>query len=382
MHRILLLLGMVLALSGSAWALIGVPCDPERDFTEVVLLDHWKQLPHKNQEESKARVDEVNAKLGRAAWKYDPTPNHSVYECLSYGASTIADWWALEMGWKLDRYKSYAHGGTEQGFNPRKLEVRYRHRTRSNPLHYAQVGIRAEDRCPVTGEWVPIRPSGYARLLVEREPDSIVDPVDGITHVYKSTDYPMEGEWYWVVAKNHDKKGVEAKLKQALADHGPLYVQFEIPNKHLLFGTHGPVVIGWGKLASGATVFICHDSYGNFDKTHQQDDRGANAYRYVTANEIDEAIVFPHRPVVRAVRAGEGVRVSFLNRAGHPLRVRKARYLDAAGKEHEMDLAQRGSYLIPAGAVKGATVTVVVEADYYMAKGGKGYRITVPISSR
>ena len=366
-------------LASTAWALIGTPCDPETDFTDVTLIDHWKQLPHKNQEESKERVDAVNARLGRPAWKYDPTPNHSVYECLSYGASTIADWWAVEYGWKPGTYSSYSHGRAESGFNPRKLELRYRHRFKTNPINYAMVGIKPEDRCPVTGEWVPITPGGFARLLVENDKESLVDPVDGVTFTYAGTDYPLEGKWVSVIGKNWNKKNAERKLIQAVRDFGPLYVQFEMPGKHFLFGTHGPVVIGYGKAPNGKTAFIVHDSYGDFPKDHQQDKDGANAYRYVVAEEIDEAFAFPHRPVVCAVRATNGVVVKITNRAGKPLRVRRASVIDPAGKEQEIDVGGRSAYVLPASMARESTLTFHVEADYYMDEDGKAQKITVPI---
>lgn len=369
-------------LASSAWALIGTPCDPEKDLTDVYLVDHWKDLPHKNQEETKERVDQVNAKLGRAAWKYDPRPNKSVYECLSYGASTVADWWAVEYGWKLETYSSYANGRQETGFNPRKLELRYRHAFKKSPLHYAMVGFRPGDRCPVTADWIPITPGGYARLLVESAPESLLDPVDGVTFTYAATDYPFEGTWVSIIGKNWNKKGAEQKLVQAIKDFGPMFVQFERPKQHFLFGTHGPVVIGFGKNAGGKTVFIVHDSYGDFPKDHQQDKDGANAYRYVVADELDEAIAFPHRPVVRAVRSANGIEVSILNVAGKPLHVRSARWIDGSGKEQEMDLSGRSSFLIPAGAAREKTITVSVAADSYMDEDGKAQRLTVPVAER
>ncbi|MFZ2955741.1 MAG: hypothetical protein WA705_02445 [Candidatus Ozemobacteraceae bacterium] len=378
MHRTIAFLICLCFLATSAWALIGTPCDPDKDFTDLYLIDHWKVLPHKNQEESKERVDQVNTKLGRPAWKYDPTPNKSVYECLSYGASTVADWWAAEYGWKPESYTSYTHGGKETGFNPRKLELRYRHRSKMNPLQYPLVGIKADDRCPVTGEWVPITPAGFARLLVESDPDSLVDPIDGVTFTYAGGNYPFEGKWVSIIGKNWNKKNAEQKLIQAIRDFGPLYIQFEMPNKHFLFGTHGPVVIGYGKVST-STVFIVHDSYGDFPKEHKQDDKGANAYRYIVADEIDEAFGFPHRPVVRAVRSPKGIQVSIMNLSGKPLHVRRIRWIDAAGKEQEMDMSSRSSYLAPASAVKEKTITVSVEADYYMDEDGAAQRVTVPI---
>ena len=192
--RMLMVLVFLLSAVGPAQALIGTPCDPEKDFQDVVLLDHWKNLPHKNQEETKARCDEVNQNLGRPAWTYNPKPNTPLYECLSYGAAGIAEWWALETGRKLGTYRSYAHGGQEIGFNPRKLALRYRELAKSNPVHYAMTGIQKGNRCPITNDWVPIRPTGFARILTNTKPDQISDPIDGVTFSYQANDYPMEQE--------------------------------------------------------------------------------------------------------------------------------------------------------------------------------------------
>lgn len=362
----------------AAFALIGTPCDPETDFSERYLVSHWKSLPHKNQEETAARCDQVNAKAGKPIWKYDPTPNTPLYACLSYGASTMADWWAQELGWKLPTYVSYTNGSVEQGFNPRKLEVRYRKRAKWNLLVYAMA--RWTDHDPITGEPVPIRPKGYARLLTDDDEETLGDKIDGRSFAYKATDYPMEGDWFAVVSKNWNRDSVEAKLKQAVRDYGPLYVQFEIPGKHYLFGTHAPVVIGYGKLPSGKTVFICHDSFGNFPKTKKQDGEGAAAYRYVSAEEIDEAIVFPHRPVATCVAVVGGKGIRFANRAGRPLAVRRAFYRNRAGKTMPLTMLSRQLGWIADADLPAGKVMVYVEVDYYMAKGGKGHWLSVPLT--
>ncbi|MGM0598832.1 MAG: hypothetical protein ACQETH_03335, partial [Candidatus Rifleibacteriota bacterium] len=62
MKKILLLVSLIL-LSSQCWALVGVPCDPVEDFEKVYLIRNWQKMPHKNQEETLARVNEVNAKL-------------------------------------------------------------------------------------------------------------------------------------------------------------------------------------------------------------------------------------------------------------------------------------------------------------------------------
>lgn len=380
MRRIAMLLVVGWMLPVAAWALIGTPCDPNTDFVGVYMIRGWKNLPHKNQEETKARVEEVNKRAGKPIWKYDPTPNTPLYVCLSYGAAAMADWWALELGWKLPTYRSYTNGRIETGFNPRKLELRYRKRAKWNPIQYAMVPVR--DRCPITNEAVPIRPTGYARLLVDKDEDTIKDYIDPIEFRYSAGDYPMEGEWFSVISKNWDRKSVEQKLINAIHNFGPLYVQFEIPNQHYLFGTHAPIVVGYGKLPDGRTAFICHDSFGKFPKTHKQDGEGANAYRYVVADEIDEAIVFPHVPRAQAVElpVGMGTGVRFVNRGGRPVPVRRAFVRIGNGEPQRMALVSGDTALLPPNAT--GKVQVYVEAEYYMNKSGKGHWLTVEVGRR
>ncbi|HEY9072163.1 MAG TPA: hypothetical protein VIV61_18025 [Candidatus Ozemobacteraceae bacterium] len=364
----------------AALALIGTPCDPETDFKDVYLIRNWQKLPHKNQEETKERCDEVNARAGKEFWKYNPTPNCPLYACLSYGASSIADWWAIEQGWKLGEYKSYANGRIEQGFNPRKLEVRYRARSKWNPLHYFMVPLKSE-RDPVTGEMVPIRPSGYARLLVDGKAETLTEGTDGLTFAYKAGDYPMEGEWLSIVSKNWNRDAVEKKLMKALHDQGPLLVQYEIPKKHYLMGTHAPVVIGHGTLPDGTIAFICHDSFGDFPKSHVQDYRGAPAYRYVRADEIDEAIAFPHKPVVKASLRGEMVLVRIMNAGGVLIPVRRVAYATQGGTVMNLEMDGLSGGFAPASAVENGYLKLYIEADYYMAKNGKGYWLKVPVAT-
>lgn len=377
MRRIVLCF-MLLFAAGQGWALIGTPCDPEKDFSDVYLIRGWKNLPHKNQEETKARVDQVNARRLKITWKYCPEPNTPLYACLSYGAATMADWWALEMGWKLGSYRSYTHGQIESGFNPRKLEVRYRNKARTHWVAFAMTRLMEKD--PITGEPVPIRPKGYAKLLVEKDPVSLKDYIDGQTFAYAPGDYPMEDKWEAVVTKNWNKASAEKKLKQALRDFGPLYVQFEMPGKHFLFGTHAPVVIGYGTLPGGKTAFICHDSFGNFPKNHEQDYRGAAAYRYVSADEIDEAIVFPHAPTARAYEYMGGIVVRFLNRGGKAIPVRRL-HLFNKGKVEKIPAGGDSWAFVPKEALHNGRVMIYVEADYYMKAEGKGHWLWVPISS-
>jgi hypothetical protein len=337
---------------------------------------------------------------------------------LSYTAASVADWWALELGRELGTYTSFAHGREEQGYNPRKLELRYRKRARIHPFAYGL--IRWVDRCPVSGASVPIRPKGFAQLLVDDRPDVIADRIDGTVFEYRPGDYPMENQWFALVNKNWDKAEVEAKLLQGLRDYGPLVVQFEMPKQHFLFGTHTALLVGHGKLPDGRVALICHDSFGNFPKSHVQDAAGAGAYRYIYANEVDEALAFPHQIKAVAVRNGARVNIGFFNSGDRPVPVRRAFYLmpDLSGKANPgtadahrqastwtnanevslppppnvvqrrkpvravpMDMTTASSAVVPADAFRDGLCAVYVEADYYMQRGGKGHWLSVFITA-
>ncbi|MDN5279287.1 MAG: hypothetical protein PWR01_3252 [Clostridiales bacterium] len=374
-------LAIILALffvSTQAWALIGVPCDPEKDFSEVYLVRNWQKLPHKNQEETPERVAQVNAKrLKNVKWTYKPEPNTPIYGCLSYGASAMADWWAIELNRPLGKYRSFNNGEIEQGFDPRKLEIRYRKRGKWNKLHYTMLS-----KCPVT-EWsVPIRPKGYARLLVDQKEEELTDPVEGTIYKYRKNDYPMEGQWKAVVSKHWLSKKNDRKLVKAIHDHGPLYIQFEILDKLWAMGTHAVICIGYGKLKNGRIAYICHDSFGNFPSDYEQDARGAPAYRYVLAEEIDEAIVFPHYPTAKAYRFMGGIAVKFYNRGGRPIKVRRAYCLDPeTGKAKKMQSLGENMAMSLPFPVRQQEVKVYVEADYYMKTNGKGYWMKLRINN-
>lgn len=332
-------------------------------------------MPHENQEESKARVEEVNKKnIEGLHWKYRPEPNTPIYGCLSYGAAGMANWWALELGKKLPTYKSFDNGRMEVGYNPRKLELMYRKRAKWHKIKYLMI-----TKCPVTKWLVPVRPKGYARIITDKKiKDRIVDPVDGITYTYKPSDYPTENSWKAVVSKHWWGKNTK-KLIKALHDFGPLYIQFEILTQKYLFGTHAVVCIGYGTLPNGKTAFICHDSFGNFPKDYKQDEFGAPAYRYVLADEIDEAIVFPHTPVVKAYKMFENIIIKVFNKGGKPIPVRRVFYVNNEGKPQKLALIGKNVGMATSARVRNGKVTVYVEADYYMNSKGKGRWFNVSV---
>ncbi len=363
------------AVSSGAWALVGTPCDPEKDFKKVFMIRNWKKLPHKNQEETKERVDQFNKEFPQEKWEYKPEPNTPIYSCLSHAASSMADWWAIEMGRKLPTYRSFNNGQIETGFNPRKLEVRYRKNGKWNKIRYLMLST-----CPITGWKVPIRPKGYSRILVSDKEETIFDPLTKSEFKYSKNDYPMEGKWKAVVSKHWFGKKNDAKLVKAIRDHGPLYIQFEMPTQKYLMGTHAVVVVGIGELENGQVAYICHDSFGNFPKDHEQDAAGAPAYRYCVADEIDEAIVFPHTPVAKAYPMMGGVTVKIMNQGGQPVTPRRVFCINKAGKAVKMQMIGSNVAFTNDIKIDGAHTMIYVEADYYMKEDGKGHWLKAPLA--
>jgi hypothetical protein len=148
-------------------------------------------------------------------------------------------------------------------------------------------------------------------------------------------------------------------------------------------GTHAVVVVGYGKLKNGRIAYICHDSFGDFPKNYEQDAHGAPAYRYVLAEEIDEAIVFPHKPAAKAFRFMNGLAVKVFNRAGRPVPLRRAFYFDPASKKvvqlQKTDLNTAITLNFPRNQYE---VQVYVEAEYYMSSEGKGYWMKMRINNK
>ncbi len=110
-----------------------------------------------------------------------------------------------------------------------------------------------------------------------------------------------------------------------------------------------------------------------------QDYRGAPAYRYVSADEIDEAVAFPHKPVVKASRRGEMVFVRIMNGGGVSIPVRRAAYATPGGTVTNLDVGGMGGGIVPATAIDNGYLKLYIEADHYMTKSGKGHWLKIPV---
>ncbi|MBF0547625.1 MAG: hypothetical protein HQM08_24510 [Candidatus Riflebacteria bacterium] len=348
-------------------------CDPTIDFDETFLISQWDKLPHKCQEESMERVNEINALHPKRPWKY--CDNHPVWTCLSYAASTVSDWWAIQLGWKLGSYKNFYNNQMENGFNPRPIEIQYLHRAERNPIEYP---VLPHD--PVTNGFDPVHIRGYARILTSTKNESLSDNiVQGETYQYKEGMYPFEGNYISVRRLVDCSTGdLELKLIKALHHFGIAYIKVE--NKEflgMLYGSHAVSIIGYGKTKEGKTVFIYQDSYGEHPKTFDTPD-GKSSYRCTPAGQIESFIVFPHKPVAKICLQGNNVSVQFFNSGAQPIQVRQVLFQNNLGKE-EKAIQAGESFMIPGNAVKNNFLNVYVEAEYYMQDFEKGYWLKVPV---
>lgn len=366
---------LTIFISSQAAAYLGKPCNPETDFKYAYLIKNWRKIPSKNQEETLAQVNWVNKMAGAKVWKYNPKSNRPVWACLSFGSSSVADWWAMELGRKLNSYKSLVNGKIERGYNPRKLEAIYMKRSKTDFKSYWYVPKAGLIRKLAS----PNNPVGYAKILTDRAFEKAKDPtIPGVEFNLKSDDYPMEKMWKSVLdgKKRHNSN----LLIDAIRNHGPLLCQLELDLVNFLPGAHTPILIGYGitKKDPRKIVFIIHDSYGNHPSDYKQDEHGGSLYRYVPAHKIDEAIAFPHLARVYYKRFANKVVLRFSNSANLPVKVKgvflkdnKGNFMRLSGISGKSKIVIKNSQLPKDFNI--GNFLVYINADYYAGMNGKGY---------
>ena len=380
--KLALIAFLMVFIQMQAMAYLGKPCDPEKDFKYVYLIKNWKKIPFKNQEETLAQVKWVNKMAGKKVWKYNPKPNRPVWACLSYGSSSVADWWAIELGRKLGSYKSMVNGKIEHGYMPRKLEAMYIKRLNKDIKSF-------------NGDWVhyfafpksdlirslpaPANPVGYAIILTDRANEVVKDPtIPGVTYKFKPNDYPMEGMWKSIL--DGKRRHNASLLIDAIRKYGPILSQLELTVGNFLPGAHTPFLIGYGilKCKPSKVVFIIHDSYGKHPKNYKQDCDGGSSYRYVPAKKIDEAIAFPHVARAYYTVLNDRIKLEFKNSGKLPIRVNKVLLKDNSGKLLNLPgVAGKSQIIIKKSSFPKNFNTnnfvVYIDADYYAGMNGKGY---------
>ena len=354
-----------------------VPCDPNTDFSEIFMIQNWEKLPHKCQEESHERINEVNQILKKKKWSY--SKNFPVLTCLSFATSEISDWWAMQYGWEIGTYTNFYNGKIENGFNPRELEVVYLHRSKKQYLKYPVVPLP---------DFVHKRPypasnRGYARVVSEQQTEPLNDTIlTDITYEYSKDKYPFEpGKWLRFKRGLKSNKKYTEILKNALHAHGPLLTHLEFVDaiKHLTPAIHSVMLVGYGKPLSNPdeTVFILQDSYGDHPKDYN-DLEGGPSYKYFKAKSLESVIAFPHTPVVNVKKNGGKLIITATNKAGEPIKVNTIAVYDTANKTNVKisnipDKNNQYSVGLSSFSHDEGSVMVYIAAEYYMKTPDEGY---------
>ncbi|MBI5623080.1 MAG: hypothetical protein HY924_04805 [Elusimicrobia bacterium] len=373
------------------------------------MVEGFHLLFHKNQEETREYTERMNALIrakneGRSRgkipeWTYDGRPNEPPWTCLSDAAGTVHDWWAMQLGRPLGSYRSSAHGGAEEGLDPRMLELAYIERAGSGDSEYFLLPKWIEED-PVRHLAIPQQPRGYAELLIEDQGYEAVDPVTDEVHRWAPGMSAMEGRYKELFVGSLLRPRTPDKYARVLAEGiekwGVAYVQLEDTKRPRLTGAHTVAVVGyfcmegadrllacsqnksdedWGRRA----YFVVHDSFGDFSADKVRDASGGSAYRAVRISSIDQAIVFPHGLMVSALPAAPGVwKVTVTNKGGRPVRLGTVR-AQARGADLEVEpLGEEGFLVRSASPVE---ARVYVEARHYFEADGKGRVFRLPLSA-
>lgn len=337
------------------------------------IIPGWQDLPHKNQEETKEWVAHINGLIaaknaGRKGgklveWTYNGTPNEPPFACLSYGISTVMDWWSQQCGQGMGAYDSSIHGRAERGWDPRLFELEYFYRASTGDMAYSLFSRQLPiERDPVRRIGVPFSPLGYAKIAVQTEGYANPDPYTGQVYRYEAGSTPMEGKYLLLFSNRILRPRTPDKLARTLAEGidkwGIAYTQLEQTERPRMFGAHAVAVLGyfcmeadgrfldcrdnrtdeeWGK----RTFFVVHDSFGNNPASYERSPDGGSAYRAVRIGSIDEAYVFPHSLSVTGKRDGT---LNITNRCGKPVQVESVRVLKETATTMEVEVAAKHYY--------------------------------------
>jgi hypothetical protein len=294
------------------------------------LLERYEALPFKNQEERYAWVEEVNkSRRMRTRWRHKGGYQEPSFKCLSYAASTVADWWGLMYGVPPEgRYQNFVNGSQEYGVNPRALEVLYYHRARRlarltrQGRMYRLAPPLPQTLDPVTRERIPACSRAFAHLLTTPEDLELGDPLarDGLPR------YGFRaGMWHMdMPPKTLFSKGQAdpAAIREALHRHGIVlgFTQARML-RVIRFGLHGVPIVGYFKQGN-ETLFIYHESYGNHGPGYVWDDSGGPSYMTIPASMLREASCFPHRLWIDVAVEGGNLAVRATHSGGGAVNVR------------------------------------------------------------
>lgn len=275
-------------------ALLEEGTHPTPAGTVTILPDVLTRLPYKNNEETRAWVDHINATYApEPRWRHRSERRLGHYKCMSLSASTVRDWLRLRDGLTLGAYTSMLNGLPERGLNPKVLDSLY---------YESGFDVTGSDHYdPVSGTPVPCDLRGFVKLLTEPPAPHPAPDVSlpGVTYDWTPADLLPD---YEVVEIELDADAVV----EALRTHGALYagirVRFsasggvmnrtEVGDAPLPFVTgHAVVIVGWID-QGGARTFVYRETFGDYDYTSQS---GGAAYRVYPIFGFSEIYGFRRR---------------------------------------------------------------------------------------
>jgi hypothetical protein len=279
------------------------------------------KLPYKNDQETKAWVEYINARYKpKKKWRYRPERRLGHYKCMSTSASTILDWHALRAGRRLGQSRSWQHGGMEGGYDPRVIDSVYFQRAKTD-RRYRTIRIYKD---PVEGTPIPYHMLSFAIIITapgrakpaERANGALVAPdsaLPGVTHRLRYADMPKLK--YRVLMRFPSQRKVRRNpgrynkiLIDALEHDGPIYMGLRmhygdsggVVLKSFIgrlairnLSGHGVVIVGYIR-QNGRIYFIYREVFGPYDKGWSG---GGPAYRLYPVHSVNEAYSFyPVKP--------------------------------------------------------------------------------------
>jgi len=147
--------------------------------SEDYFIPLYQDLPYKVQLSNASWSQEVNQNYNPIQGNWSVEDNWISPKCLSFGASSVNDWFSLNIGRPLYNYQNYINNRSEQGSNPRELEIVYYYRSNLLGIYgeyfgYYQMVPSFEEKDRVTHEKIPRNPEGYLQILTN-PPANLVD---------------------------------------------------------------------------------------------------------------------------------------------------------------------------------------------------------------
>ncbi|MFA5856693.1 MAG: hypothetical protein WC867_05010 [Candidatus Pacearchaeota archaeon] len=259
-----------------------IPISPPVPGTPgTFFISKYDQLPWKNQIGKSSWSSYVNNNLNPIwKWRVNNADNKDALKCLSYGASTVADWFNLQLGGNFGNYKSFVRGEIESGQNPRELEQVYH--SKFNPsddgAFFPDTKCGCNNYCyvpgylqtplwvagyDITNEYIPWCIEGYAKTLTSVPTWSyrVDDDLKVFTSDFQYTTWYNKykiNNYYQI--SDYSSSSAMMNIQKRIRENGVLYIQME-DSVIGGFAVHTVAVVGYGKL-DNQDILIIHDSHG------------------------------------------------------------------------------------------------------------------------